>query len=82
MADTTDTSSMKITVIDKATHASTVVTGQDVAVDVTLPAPSIVELPIPHTEVKTLVRKGSDLIITTNGGQVITLHGYFDTANH
>ena len=62
-----------ITVINKATHATTTVTGPALL----LSERSVVKLPIPHTEIKSLARKGSDLMITTADGQVIVVHGFF-----
>ncbi|MDR0458444.1 MAG: BapA prefix-like domain-containing protein, partial [Burkholderiaceae bacterium] len=62
-----------ITVIDKATKASATVTGQEV----TLTAPSVVELPVPHDQIKSMTRKGGDLVVTTADGHTIVIHGYF-----
>ncbi|MDR0479521.1 MAG: BapA prefix-like domain-containing protein, partial [Burkholderiaceae bacterium] len=71
---------LEITVTSKATHVTTVVTGPQI----TLSALSVVELPIAHTQIKSLARHGNDLLITTLDGQVIVVHGFFadDQAGH
>lgn len=67
---------LSITVIDKATHTSKVVTGQEV----TLSAHSVIELPLSHSQVKTLARSGTDLVITTADGETVVIHGFFADA--
>jgi hypothetical protein len=62
-----------ITVTNKATRATTTVTGQQVS----LTGSSVIELPLPHTEIKSLARTGNDLVVTTSDGQVIIMHGFF-----
>ncbi|MDR0458241.1 MAG: Ig-like domain-containing protein, partial [Burkholderiaceae bacterium] len=62
-----------ITVIDKASKATTTVTGQEV----TLTNPSVVELPVQHGDIKSMARKGGDLLVTTADGQTTVIHGYF-----
>jgi hypothetical protein len=62
-----------ITVTDKTTKTATTVTGQEVS----LTARSVVQLPVPHNQVKSLARSGSDLVITTADGQTVTVHGFF-----
>ncbi|MDR2991400.1 MAG: BapA prefix-like domain-containing protein, partial [Burkholderiaceae bacterium] len=64
---------LKITVTNKATHAVTTITAQEI----TLSARSVVALPIRHAQVKSLARHGNDLVITTLDGQVIVVHGFF-----
>ncbi|MDR0458331.1 MAG: Ig-like domain-containing protein, partial [Burkholderiaceae bacterium] len=63
----------QITVTNKAAHTTTTVTGPDVS----LSALSIVELPMSHSEVKSLARRGNDLVITTTDGQQTVVHGFF-----
>ena len=62
-----------ITLINKSTHDATAVSGQEV----TLSVPSIVELPVPHTQVTSLTRKGGDLVVSTADGKEIVIHGFF-----
>jgi hypothetical protein len=66
---------LKITVTDKTTHATTTVTGQELS----LSAVSVVELPIGHTQVKSLARQGSDLVVTSFDGQVVVIRGFFNS---
>ena len=64
---------LTITVTDKATHAATAVTGHEVS----LLAPSVVELPIHRAQVQSVARKGADLVLTTIDGQSIVVHGFY-----
>lgn len=62
-----------ITVSNKATHTATSVAGRELS----LSALSVVTIPLPHTQVKSLARSGSDLVVTTVAGQTIVVHGFF-----
>jgi len=63
---------LTITVTDKATRAVTTVVGQEVS----LSTPSVIQLPIPHAQIKSLAREGNDLVITTVNGETIVVHGF------
>ncbi|MDR0479019.1 MAG: Ig-like domain-containing protein, partial [Burkholderiaceae bacterium] len=62
-----------ITVTNKATHHTTTTAGSELS----LSGLSIVQLQMPHSQIKGLARHGHDLVITTANGQVITVHGFF-----
>jgi hypothetical protein len=70
--------SLEIIIADKATHVSTSVATRDI----TLASPSVVELPIPREQVKSLSRHGDNLVINTEDGQSVVLHGFFTDGAH
>ncbi|NKJ47744.1 hypothetical protein CIC12_13525, partial [Burkholderia sp. SG-MS1] len=70
--------SENITIVDKKSHAQTNLTASDVK----LVSPSVVELPLRRAEIKSIARDGDALVINTVSGEVIVIHGFFNTVGN